>query len=647
MGQKTSLDAIAGPHGIWVICGDKLPKNFNYIIARQKNGGEWIKVATVKMPASKEQIQADLLYNEKAAGLDIQPLGQERLQAVWDRVSANIINNSPPEMQNDLPLRAATGTAWYDAEADSATTYRYRVQVNGAEGNPENATNIIRFPVKKFITDIKPSLIKPAMGGIYGEFRVLDKGQMTRCKILRSYYLRGGFEEINVTPLFISRGGQLLIGFNDNSAMPKVPYTYVVQPIDAAGNKGFASPELKAFDVAEKSIVPSVHQFRTYSDEKRRAVRLGWKLADTKNITSIDIYKSATFNGTYTKLGSVSATDTSYYDYNVKPITTYYYTVKLNGNYETSTASPRVPGILKASDKNLYPPLNVQLRQDNDKVILSWEKNEPDTRAYFVYRANRRTGELKQLGPPIVTDSARVSFTDVLPVSGAAVTYAYAIADENTSYAISPKSDTLFTSTLSVIALPIPYKLSARKTDHNQVQLFWPDMRSESKTFLGYAVFRSVTAGGKTSVPQRISQQLIRINMNTFTDTTASAPGVYHYTVKTVSMDGRKLGSASPEAGYTLSEETLAAVSNIKLIPLQGAVEISWNNPLGVDIAAIQISRAIEGQSPQVIATLDPGIQAYTDKTVSQGNTYYYTFITKSKNGKLSPGTDFIGVHMR
>src|ERR1700753_370507 len=69
-----ALRAVGGMHGIWVICGEALPKNFSYRIFRQKGSGDWQKLADVKMPASKDEVQATLLTTERAAGIDIDPL---------------------------------------------------------------------------------------------------------------------------------------------------------------------------------------------------------------------------------------------------------------------------------------------------------------------------------------------------------------------------------------------------------------------------------------------------------------------------------------------------------------------------------------------------------------------------------------------
>ncbi|ASU32559.1 fibronectin type III domain-containing protein [Mucilaginibacter xinganensis] len=647
MAQTTRPSALAGPKGIWVICGDALPKNFSYQISRQKNNGEWLTVAEVKMPRSKDEIQADLINTERAAGIDIAPLDAARLQLIWDRITPDIITSSPPELYEELALRAATGTAWYDATADSATVYRYKVKmITSGTAIPEAETNIVKYPQEKFVTDIRPAGFDPSRQGFHGEFVIVDKGTMVRCKILRSYYLRSGYEELASVPLFVQRSGKTYISFYDNTAVAKVPYTYAILPIDAAGNRGIASPLLKAFDVPDKSIEPSVHDFRTHSDEVKKGIRLSWKVNDAKVINAIEIYRSDSYNGKYFKLATVRPADTSYLDQQLKPIDEYFYTIKLVGFYETSPLSPRVPGVLRASNRNLFPPQNLRIKQDSNKVTLMWQKNEGDTRAYYIYRAPSN-GELKQIGAPIITDSVNVSFTDKLPASNGKMVYTYAVADENTSYAISPKSARVYAYSAGNTTLPIPYDLKVQKTNGNKLLVTWADMNKEKQPFGGYMLYRRVnTVDGKITEAVPVTVKIISAGINFYLDSLISDGATYSYSVRTVGFDGKKLGSPSNQASFTIPAEIPLSVANIKVFPMQKAVKLSWNNPMGQNIKSIQIYRALEGKAAQPIATLDAGMQTYTDKDVASGSTYFYIFTVSNTKGRTSIKTDAVGIHL-
>ncbi len=68
---------------------------------------------------------------------------------------------------------------------------------------------------------------------------------------------------------------------------------------------------------------------------------------------------------------------------------------------------------------------------------------------------------------------------------------------------------------------------------------------------------------------------------------------------------------------------------------------------MGEPIANIQIFRALEGTEPTQIASLNADKQSYTDKEVSNGNVYYYSFVVKTIKGKTSVETDVIGVNFK
>ncbi len=641
--QKPAAVAVAGVKGNWVICGDALPKNFTYRVFRQRENGDWTPVADVKMPAAKEEIKAGLYNAQQSAGLDIIPLDDQRLQSLWERLQADVAKTSPPEIQEDLPLRSATGTAWYDTKAEKGIVYRYKVQmVARGDAGTEALTNTIKYPAEKFVTDIRPSSVKPILSGITVEFEVADRGVMTHCKVLRSYYLRTGFEEIDAEPLFINTSGKTYITFTDHSAAPKVPYTYAILPLDGAGNPGIPSPETKVFNVAENTITPSVHDFRAYSAESQKAIRLGWKLANTKNIVSIDIYKSDSYNGQYHKIAGVAAADTSYTDNNVSPITQYFYTIKLNGDYETSPASPRIPGILKASEPNPLPPLNVDLKQDGNKVILTWKRTKHSTHAYFIYRADG-DGPMRQIGSPLVTDSINIKYVDVLPEQHSAGVYRYSVADENTSYVISPKSQPMYAYSEGSSTLPIPYKLTVREGRNHKLMILWADLRNTSGNFSGYRLYRR---SGNTPA-QPVSGRLLGKNVNVFVDSLPHPAGTYYYSLRTVGADDKSLSSPSLEAGYTFYDEQLLMLSNIKALPSGNAVQLSWNVPIGQDIKEVQVFRAAEGKEPQLLTSVAADNPSYVDTAVTAGTIYYYTFVAKNSKGATSAMTDAVGVHIR
>nr|WP_162989038.1 hypothetical protein [Pedobacter schmidteae] len=649
--QNTAVNVHAGPKGIWVLCGNQLPKDFSYRVLRKKGNEDWVKMVDLTFPKNKEEIQAEMLTAQHAAGLVTGPLSDTRLNQVWERLKDAVTISLPIEMQNDYPLRKANGTAWFDAKADSAVGYAYKVQLIGQKEEvvTESVSKTVSYPGKVPEADMLPMNLKSVKGSIIGEFNIAEKDGMNSCKVFRSYYLKSGFEEIQAEPIFLKRDSNLILQFTDKTAVEKVAYSYAVRPVDAAGNVGGLSEALNAFNVAENTIVPSVTNFKTTSVEKEKAIKLSWKLKDNKDVVSIDIFKGAAYDGDYVKIASVSAKDTAYLDYYAKPIETYYYTIRLNGTYEKSPTSPRISGILKSSNGNYFPPRNLRLVQEKNLVHLSWERTEDDTRAYYVYRSIGNTTKMEQVGPILITDSAQVSYTDTLPVKTAPGTYAYAVADQNTSYIVSGITRPVFAYTQGTNALPIPHDLSVLKLSPGMIQIVWANMQTESRSFGGYRLYRRAMGlnGIEIEPLKPLNTHLLNATANSYVDSTATAKEgmTYYYSLKTVAEDEATMSSSSLEAGITIYPAVVNGVANVRVLLSGKTVAIKWDNPIGDDLKHIKVFR-MEGEKEDAeeMATLNAAVQSFTDAKVTTGHTYYYQLQIENKQGKKSRLTDAVGI---
>jgi hypothetical protein len=646
--QTNKVSTHAGRKGIWVLCGDQLPKDFTYRILRQKGTESWIKLADLSFPKSKEEVQAEMQNSQLQANLDNVPLSDSKLTSVWQRLTDAVTIQIPNELKTDYSLRKASGNAWFDVTADSVTNYVYKVQMIGKKDEiiAENTSKEVSYPAKPFETNIKPLILKSINGIMVGEFELIDAGIMQTCKVFRSYYLRSGYEEIQGDVFFSVRDNKKIIQITDKTAVAKVPYTYSILPVDAAGNYGLPSPDLKAFNVADNTIIPSVYNFTTTSLEAEKAIKLSWKLKNTKDITAINIFKSATYAGEYRKVASLPATDTVFIDCFARPIETYYYTIRLSGNYEQSPTSPRIPGILKASNANNFPPQNLSLVQDKNTVTLTWNKTENDTRAYYVYRANGRNGKMEQISKLIITDSSAVSYIDTLSANASSSMYTYAVADQNTSYTISPLSEPVFAYSQGVNTLPIPHNVIAR-IDNKQVQIIWPNMLAESPYIQGYVVYRRAKSidGKIVETSKQLSQNLISATVNNYTDNTTTEGMVYYYSVKTVADDQKTMSSPSLEAGITIQPNKVNEIANVRVFPSGKTVAIKWDNPIGDEIKIIKIIRTTDGkEGAEEIASLTAVQQTFSDTKVTTGSTYYYQLQVENKLGKKSKLTEAVGV---
>jgi len=647
--QNNTMSTHAGPKGIWILCGNQLPKDFTYRVFRQKNKEGWIKQTDISFPKNKEELQAEMMSAQGLSGLNNGPMSETRLKLNWERLTDPVVLNSPIEMQDNYPLRQANGTAWFDAAADSAASYTYKVQLIGKKDEviSESISKQASTPGKSPEADIAPLGIKSVNGSIIGEFNIAKKGGMNACKVFRSYYLRKGFEEIPGEPIFLIRDSVLILQFTDKTAVEKVPYTYVIQPIDPAGNVGAFSQEMSVFNVADNTIVPSVVNFRTSSAEKEKAIRLSWKLKDTTDVVSIDIFKGDYYDGDYVKIASVAPADTAYLDHYANPVETYYYTIRLNGNYEKSPTSPRVSGMLKASRDNYFPPQHLRIMQNKNVINLAWERNEDDTRAYYVYRSIAGTQQMQQIGSIIITDSATVFYTDTLPTNARPGLYAYAVADQNTSYAISDLSKPVFANIQGAAPLPIPHGLKVLNAAKGSLQVIWPDMLLESPFISGYKLYRRANSIDGTIIEpvKPMNEALLDPQTNIYTDTTARPGMIYYYSLRTVSGDEATMSSPSLEAGITIQPTVVNGIANVRVFLSGKTVAVKWNNPIGDDLKSVRVIRSTDAsEETEEIAGLSATAESFTDTKVTAGVTYYYQLQIENKQGKKSRMTDAVGI---
>jgi|GEM_PF-1721720 len=647
--QNNTISTHAGPKGIWILCGSQLPKDFTYRILRQKSKEAWVKQVDLTFPKSKEELQGEMLKVQYLSGLNTGPLSDIGLKSIWERLTNGLTINLPNEMQENYPLRQANGTAWYDGTADSTAGYSYKVQLIGSKDEviTESVSKETHFPGKSLETLLSPLSIKSVNGNIVGEYNVVDQGLMNTCKLFRSYYLRKGFEEIQGEPMFLTRDGALILQFTDKTTVEKVPYTYVVRSIDAAGNVGGFSAELSAFNVADKTIVPSVVNFKTSSVEKEKAIKLSWNLKNTKDVISIDIFKGADYDGEYVKIASVPSKDTTYMDHYANPVETYYYSIRLNGTYEKSPTSPRVSGILKASSGNYFPPQNLRLMQRKNIVNLVWKRTEEDTRAYYVYRSVGKTQRMERISPIIITDSAIVSYTDTLPKNMEPGLYAYAVTDQNTSYELSDLSKPVFAHIQGADPLPIPHDLNVLNEGTGVLRVSWPNMLNESPFIQGYRLYRRAKSVNDTLTEplKPIGLGLLNPGTNSYRDSTVKAGMVYYYSLRTVGNDEDTMSSPSLEAGITIQPAVINGAANVRVFRSGTTVSIKWNNPIGDELKSARVIRSTEGnEEAEEIASLGAMVESFTDTKVTVGKTYYYQVQIETKQGKKSKMTDAVGI---
>jgi len=615
-----------GSTGIWIVFSEPAGAGNSYEIS--PSGEKRESVAAVLLPpVSRAEMDARIAeINRPEMNLGEMPR-QNQLDGLWRLLARNAPADSFAPVRNSYAALYACGMAWFDGEAEKETPVKYKIVRKSAAGSTmqEWNTDNVKWPGKG--PQMKFSLVKVqsiASGNTFDMTAEFPK-ELSHFKVFRSYHLRSGFEPISARVIIRKEAKLLNIHVYDETAADKVLYNYYIVPFDAAGNAGTYSPEVKMYTVAENTIQPSVRRLRAVSDTARGAIKLSWSLLAGADVVSVNIYKGFMYDGMYGMLSSVSPSDTVYYDNDVVPVKTYYYTVVLNGAFETSPTSPRVSGMLEASWANNLPPQDFVVEANGNVVKLSWTRLEKDTRGYNIYRTVVGANNWIKVRSVLSADSA-ISAYDTLPVTKENLRYAYSITDINTSYNEGPPSNVESVGVAGTEILPEPASMSAIYSGKGKVMLIWSNTALLSGFVTGYNIYRVYLNDDGTIDGEwtKINSTAVNAESNIYYDQPTVFGRQIAYKVKSVGYDGAE-GKFSPEARIVVQEEAKLNVSKSMLFISSAEVRIDWTAPLAEDLKNVEIWRAEKGAEAQLLYSAAAGVSTYSDKTIKSGKTYLYS----------------------
>lgn len=643
-GAQDKPDANAGKEGIFVYCGNALPKTFSYQVSRKETTrDDWQVLKTLSFPENKLTWKGRVM---QAFGTNTQMdlPDSAMLETLWEKLRTSNVNDSL-YFWNSYPfMRAATGTGWWDRSVEPNKQYSYKIEKiqdgkNALVGTSKAVS--IPGPVRDFT--IRPGSIAGNGTSVILTYELVRYDGMAGARVYRGNYLRDNFELIHPTLMYTVNEGKKMMSLIDASVLDKAQYSYYLIPFDYYGNEGTPTDTLNVYNSGMKNIPSIVTNLKAESHEKDHMVQLKWELSTQEELVSIDIYKAMAYDGYYTKIGSVTPDVSTFSDQNVNPVTTYYYTIVLNAPYGKTYPSARIPVIYKGIEPNIFPPSNLKAVKEGNTVRLSWEKAGKDIRAYYVYRTDGYTNPMKPISEVIISSDSIIGFTDSLKNMNGSSVLIYAVASENTSYNISPLSDRV--SITATVEMPIPLHLNAM-VNNNAIHLFWDDLNSEYPLVAGYWIYR------RNSNKENNSNQKIRLNdmptpygVNSYIDSTAMEGQHYFYSIVSVGIDTTNVSSFSQEIGAKVQEQIPLSPGQVRVLNTQGGVLLQWTNPLDDNIKTIQIYKAKNGGNLELVKSLNSDSTEWIDKDTANDTVYFYQIVNVDEKGHRSNSQDPIGIH--
>jgi fibronectin type 3 domain-containing protein len=622
LSQSEFPNSIAGPQGIYINCGEIIPKNFKYNIYRSDAGSEnWTLVTTLRFNDNFQSFFDDLqLINSKNNIFELPDIKQK--SRIWNWIESRSSIDSMP-MIGTIPMyKEALGVSFYDIKIDLGKNYVYKVET--IENNKiisVGQTKPTKIPGE--INNNKVKNIYSTANENYISLRYsVDKNDFFHSvKVFRAVYLQSDFREIMPLTGYSMKNDSLFISVTDTNVDKKVMYQYYVIPYDMYGNPGLSSDTVRLMNMFNKAE-SFINTLRTHSLDSSNSIMLTWSLAEPKFMRSIDIFKSSEYSGTYDFVASVAPGDTCFIDKDVNPVKTYYYYVIINNAYGRSMPSARITGMLKANRKAIAP-YEITSEIVDSLIKIRWKRPSQDTRCYYVFRSdNEDSTDFRQISGSVISDSLYVIFLDSLQ-NVKTNRFMYAVKSENTSYDVSKLSRIVY---VYVSRQPAPVPMNLRAVSNDGKALITWDNDSTNYNIIAYNLYRKILKyGGNDSTEYvQINNNIENKSLNYFEDNDI-VPGIkYEYTAETVVIGNKKSYKSAPALFSSQMFKPRSINDLFVKRSDDGSIILEWKKTNQINIIKYRIYRRQEGQLPILLKELNIDETTYTDASVKNQNSIFY-----------------------
>ena len=335
------------------------------------------------------------------------------------------------------------------------------------------------------------------------------------------------------------------------------------------------------------------------------------------NASKYEVYRATTKSGTYTLLGTTTATN--YTDNKAGSGYTYYYKVKaLAANGAESDYSAVVAGICHCAK----PTVKATYMGASGKPYLRWN-TVANASQYKVYRSTSKNGTYTLLGTTTATH-----YTD--NKAGSGYTYYYKVR------AISKVKSTAN----SVFSVPVagichcakPTVKATYMGASGKPYIKWNAVANASQ----YKVYRSTSKNGTYTL-------LGTTTATHYTDNKAGSGYTYYYKVRAISKVKSTANSvfSVPVAGICH-----CAKPTVKITTSAGKPKLTWNAVAGASKYYIYRSTEANGTFEYLYSTKN---LFYTNKSAVAGTTYYYKVkaVSKVKSSANSAFSTVVSIRVR
>lgn len=640
--QQRYPNAVAAPDGIYINCDSRIPRNFAYQIHRRAQGVKaWEEKALISAENNFDRF-FNKVWEANAHNPSYEFPADSIKMMIWEIIGRYGNSDSIP-LYGALPMyREALGVTWYDHTAEQGKTYEYKVTtLKSGERPVERLVPGLEFPpAKKINYRIKNTDKNANEQRVSLRYQIGDIQNMYTGKLFRSYYLQSDFAPISAEIGFISNeDGTMEAIVDDKSAMKKGILLYYLQPYDVYGNPGHTSDTIRITNLINKSETV-LEGLKARGVEN--GIKLSWRFEKPEYLRSIDIYKSDEEKKEHDYLISVSPNDTCFIDEEVQPNIIYYYKVVINNAYGKSPQSVNVMGWLVGKQK-ASAPHDLKAEVKEGIVELQWSKPDDDTKAYYILRSDGEKTDLQQVGEALITDSVIITYIDSVNNVNS-TTLAYAVKSENSSFDISPISETVYVNPKRNINLSVPLNLNTIFLD-GRILVRWVTVDEADNNVKGYRIERREIPQNKADTTAKFQPiETDKILQNYFEDFAVEEGKTYEYRVISQGVQGLE---SVPSVISTCHVPAVKPVSihSLQVLKTAGGYRLAWEKTGQKNIESYKVYRVRENQPPELLATLKADKVSYFDKIPVDKTIYLYAVTCVGKNKMESEIVQWMGAN--
>ena len=476
-------------------------------------------------------------------------------------------------------LGSTANLNYTDSKANVGTTYYYKVKALAADGTDSSlsaavaATCHCARPVVKpdyLISTGKPYIKWTAVAGA-SQYEVYRSGSKDG-----TYTLLGTTTATNYT---------------DSKANAGYTYYYKVKALAADGTDSSLSAAVAATCHCARPVVKPDYLISTGKPYIKWTAVAG--------ASQYEVYRSGSKDGTYTLLGTTTATN--YTDSKANAGYTYYYKVKaLAADGTDSSLSAAVAATCHCARPVVKPDYLIS----TGKPYIKWTAVAGASQ-YEVYRSGSKDGTYTLLGT-----TTAANYTD--SKANAGYTYYYKVK------AISKVRSTANSSLSATVAATCHCARPVVKPDYlistGKPYIKWTAVAGASQ----YEVYRSGSKDGTYTL-------LGTTTATNYTDNKANAGYTYYYKVKAVS---KVSSGANSYYSVVIGATCHCARPSVKITTSNGSPRLTWNAVAGASQYEVYRATSKNGSYTKMFTTSN---LSYTNTSAKAGTTYYYKVKAVSK----------------